>query len=311
MQPRPHPPLTAVLPPGAAHPAPAVAATPLGPVEHVTLGEGPAVLALHGAMGGWDQSFLLARTLGEAGYAYVGVSRPGYLGTPLSAGRTPEAQADLLAALLDRLGVARAAVMAVSGGGYAALHFALRHPDRCWGLVLVSTTGTTVRDRPPLVFHLLPLLARLPGFERRAREAVERDPVAAARRSVTDPAMLARLRADAEAWGLFQELTRSTGARMRARLPGTFNDVAVTRAREYPLERIVAPTLVVHGTRDPMVPFERHARALAGRIPGAALLALEGGEHPAIFTHRQEARARVTGFLREHAPAGGAHRATG
>ena len=35
---------------------------------------------------------------------------------------------------------------------------------------------------------------------------------------------------------------------------------------------------------------------------GAELLAIEGGEHVAIFTHRNEVRARVTRFLREHVP---------
>jgi pimeloyl-ACP methyl ester carboxylesterase len=86
-------------------------------------------------MGGYDQSLLLARTIGEAGYRYIAVSRPGYLGRPLRAGRTPEEQADLYADMLDALGIREAAVMAVSGRGPSAIHFALRHKERCWGLV--------------------------------------------------------------------------------------------------------------------------------------------------------------------------------
>lgn len=290
-----------VLAPGRPEPVPQIVETVRGPVECATVGEGPVVLAIHGAMGGWDQSLLLARTVGEAGCRTVAVSRPGYLGTPLAGGRSPEEQADLHAALLDRLGVERAAVMAVSGGGYSAIHFALRHPDRCWALVLVSTTGGPT-PAPPLAFHLFRILGRLPGFERRARERLERDPVASARRSVTDPARLQRLRADGEAWALFNALGRSTSSQMARRLDGTFNDVSVTRRREYPLERIRVPTLVVHGTRDPLVPFDRHGKVLAERIPGARLVPLEGGEHAAIFTHRAEARDAVTRFLREHAP---------
>jgi pimeloyl-ACP methyl ester carboxylesterase len=73
--------------------------------------------------------------------------------------------------------------------------------------------------------------------------------------------------------------------------------VAVTRARTYPLARIAVPVLVVHGTRDAAVPFAQHGKVLAERIPGAELVALEGGEHVAIFTHRDEARARVVPFL--------------
>lgn len=290
-----------VLAPGRPEPVPQIVETVRGPVECATVGEGPVVLAIHGAMGGWDQSLLLARTVGEAGYRTVAVSRPGYLGTPLAGGRSPEEQADLHAALLDRLGVARAAVMAVSGGGYSAIHFALRHPDRCWALVLVSTTGGPTPP-PPLAFHLIRVLLRVPGFARRLRERAVADPEGNARRAFRDPAQVARLVADPEAWELYRGLAQTTNSRMAERWGGTANDVRVTRTHEYPLDGIAVPTLVVHGTRDPLVPFDRHGKLLAERIPGARLVALEGGEHAAIFTHRDEARDAVTRFLREHAP---------
>jgi pimeloyl-ACP methyl ester carboxylesterase len=74
---------------------PRVVHTRRGPVEYAEVGAGPAVLCLHGAMGGYDQSLLLARSAGAPGFRYLAVSRPGYLGTPLSRGRTPEEQADL------------------------------------------------------------------------------------------------------------------------------------------------------------------------------------------------------------------------
>ena len=55
------------------------------------------------------------------------------------------------------------------------------------------------------------------------------------------------------------------------------------------------PTLVIHGTADPMFPLE-HGEALAEEIPGATLLPLEGAGHgvdradwetivPAILEH--------------------------
>jgi pimeloyl-ACP methyl ester carboxylesterase len=45
-----------------------------------------------------------------------------------------------------------------------------------------------------------------------------------------------------------------------------------------PISSIAVPTLVIHGTADPMFPLE-HGQALAGEIPGARLLALEGAGH--------------------------------
>ena len=45
-----------------------------------------------------------------------------------------------------------------------------------------------------------------------------------------------------------------------------------------PLSSIGAPTLVIHGTADPMFPIA-HGKALAEEIPGAQLLPLEGAGH--------------------------------
>ena len=97
-----------------------------------------------------------------------------------------------------------------------------------------------------------------------------------------------------------QALTASTFDRMSERLPGTGNDIRVTRRLELPLEKVTAPVLIVHGTADRMVPFDPHATTLSTRIAGAELLPLQGGEHVAIFTHRAEVRARVETFLATH-----------
>lgn len=122
-------------------PTPITTQTTAGPVEHTDSGTGPVLLPLHGGLGGYDQSWLLARALlrNMADRRVLGLSRPGYLGTAQSLGRTPEAQADLYSNLLDALGIERALVAAVSAGGPSAIQFALRHPDRCAGLILVST----------------------------------------------------------------------------------------------------------------------------------------------------------------------------
>ena len=88
---------------------------------------------------------------------------------------------------------------------------------------------------------------------------------------------------------------------MAQRMPGTENDIAITRMSSYPLEEIRVPVLIVHGTADSLAPFSPHATALSTRIPCAELLAIEGGEHVSIFTHRQEVKKRVCRFLHEHA----------
>ena len=279
---------------------PKIVETRKGRVEISEFGSGPPILCLHGAMGGYDQSLILARTVGDTGHRYIAVSRPGYLGTPFLSERTPEAEADLLAALLDTLGIEYAAIMAVSGGGPSAIHFALRHAKKLSALVLISTVAQPVQNKLPLSFKLTMLMVRLPGMAARIKKKMMDAPEAAARRAITDEALFERIRGNREAWALLKALQTSTADNMPKRSAGTENDVWQTRTRHYPLEDISTPTLIVHGTKDPFAPFERNARVFVERIPGAELVALEGGEHAAIFTHRDEARARVTAFLRKH-----------
>ncbi len=288
--------------PGA--PAPRLLRTPRGPIEYADAGAGPAVLALHGALGGWDQSLILARTVGAPGFRYVALSRPGYLGTGLAVGRTPAERADAYRDVLDALGIPRAGVMAVSGGGPSALAFALRHPDRCWGVVMVSSVCSRNPAPLPLAWHVLKVLARIGPLMARRRRRMAEDPDAAASRSIPDASLRARTVGHPEVGPLLLALQLSTFDRRPRRMPGTENDIRVTRGQlDLPLERIAVPVLAVHGTADRVAPFSQ-AREMERRIPGAGLCALEGGDHVAIFTHRDQARARVAAFLRAHAPAG-------
>ena len=70
------------------------------------------------------------------GFRVLAWSRPGYVRTPLSVGKSYPEQADAAAALMDALGIDRAAVLGYSAGGPPAIYFAHRHPDRIWALIL-------------------------------------------------------------------------------------------------------------------------------------------------------------------------------
>jgi pimeloyl-ACP methyl ester carboxylesterase len=89
---------------------------------------------------------------------------------------------------------------------------------------------------------------------------------------------------------------------MAERIAGTRNDIKVSQTRTYPLQEIAVPTLVIHGTEDPLLPFQAHGKKLASEIPGARLLAVEGGGHGAIFTHRDAVRSSVVSFLEDANP---------
>lgn len=286
---------------GIVMPAPVITTTRFGPIQHIDAGQGAALLSLHGGLGGFDQSWLLARALfPELGaWRLLALSRPGYLDTPLATGRTPEEQADAYAALLDRLGIERAVVPAVSAGGPSAIQFAARHPDRCRGVILVSAaTGQLVV--PPRVrrrLRMVTWLVRVPGMQAWLRHKVLRDPKKTATRSITDPHMLERTLADPEAGGMFLALQESVMTRAADRLPGTVNDTRLFGGlADLPLDRVGVPVLIVHGTQDAVVPFS-HAERIAGAIPGAQLETITGGEHVVLFTHLDRVRAAASGFL--------------
>ncbi|MDY6796419.1 MAG: hypothetical protein SWK76_14260 [Actinomycetota bacterium] len=77
----------------------------------------PQVLSVHGVPGGYDQAIMLGRPFTKNGFATICPSRPGYLRTPLSTGRTIEEQADAMAALLDYLELEKVGVVCCSAGG--------------------------------------------------------------------------------------------------------------------------------------------------------------------------------------------------
>ena len=281
-------------------PVPVVTRTTFGPVEHTKAGTGPAFLALHGGMGGYDQSWLLARALlaNMSNHHVLGLSRPGYLGTPQSLGRTPETQANLYARLLDALGIERTVVAAVSAGGPSAIQFALLHPDRCAGLILVSTATGPLETAPAFLARLRKMawLARLPGLIPLMRRRALSNPLASAMRSMPDRATAERTLAHPEAGALFVALQRSALTHVTRRLPGTVTDTTYYQSMPAPpYHRITAPTLAIHGDTDPVVPVS-HARQILEAAPHATGLILSGG-HTALFSDLDAIRKAVDDFM--------------
>lgn len=282
-------------------PAPMITRAAAGRIEHTDSGgAAPVLLTLHGGMGGCDQSWLLARALASdlAAFRVIAVSRPGYLGTPLEVGRSPEAQADAIAALLDALAIPKALVAAVSAGGPTALQFALRHPDRCTGLVMVSAASGPLVVPEYIASRLatMRLLGRLPGFAALLASRARRNPRAAARRSIEDPALLDSTLAHPQAGPLIRVMMASVFDRLTRRVPGTIADIKAYDSMEpFPFERLRTRVLVIHGVADRIVPVA-HARAVSSRTPGARNVEIAGGDHVTLFTHLEAVRAAFSAF---------------
>ena len=294
--------------------ASAVAQTAKGSVEYQAKGEGPAVLVLHGGFGGYDQGMMFIPGLAEAGFHVIAPSRPGYLRTPLSLGKTNEEQADAMAGLMDTLGVRRAAVVGISAGGPVALQFAIRHPARADSLILVCAI---TKKTPPLIAQQDSLVRRCVLHSRMlvdlaswlGNQVAREDPRQAisfafevcsrapfAQRARLVDAVLA----DPVQRSLFQQLSDST-VPLSARLPGLRNDLLqITSLADLPFEQVRVPTLVVHGTADKAVTID-HARLAAARIPHATLCQLEDANHLLMLgPRRNEVKSAVAGFITHH-----------
>lgn len=280
-------------------PARRVIATRLGPVAVVESGAGAPVLAVHGGMGGCDQSWILGQGLFVRPDAVriIAVARPGYPGTPLSDMRDATRQADLHAALLDALGIETALVAAISAGGPSAIQFAARHPARLSGLILVSAATGPLQTPPQMLSRLktMAVMGRIPGILSWLRRKVAADPAGAAARAANAELIAALDHPDAGP--LLRLFQQSVFTEFTARLPGTRNDIAeLANLPPLPLDQIAAPTLAIHGRADFVVPVA-HAERVAAAVPAARLLLLDTGRHEALFTHMDAIRAAVADFL--------------
>src|SRR6266700_165446 len=102
---------------------------------------GPTILFLHGAGGNhlswWQQVPLFAEE-----YRCVTVDQRGFGQSPdVAGGPGPAALGADALALLDHLGIAQAALVAQSMGGWAAVGAAVQMPERFWAVVLANTVG--------------------------------------------------------------------------------------------------------------------------------------------------------------------------
>ena len=256
-----------------------VAETSAGPIEHALEdGDGPVLLVSHGTPGGYDQGIAFCELVRPAGFRTLALSRPGYLRTPASVGLDLERQADAFAALLDALGLSDAVALGISGGAPAALTFARRHRRRCRGLVLVSGVSRPLESsNTPLLDWLLTrdagawLLTRSIGLTVRTLEPVRTHRSAIHRLRRTTPAV--------QAFAV-------SAAPAAPRLAGWRNDERLLAALDPELATgIESPTVVFHGTRDSVVPFD-HAEWVASAIRSAQLIAVEGAGHLAFAARR-------------------------
>jgi pimeloyl-ACP methyl ester carboxylesterase len=243
----------------------------------------PTMLLVHGAaasMDWWDIE--LCTRLADGGLHVVrydhrdtGESSTGPPGRPAYDGGQLDRDCE---GLIEALGVGPVHLVGLSMGGGIAQSVALRRPDLVRTLTLIDTSAVGGVD------------VDLPGPSPTLSESFAHpppDPDWADADSYADW-VVATHRPYAGAMGLDEAHVRSVAAAVHARShdPAAANNhwlvVAGDDDENEPLDvrRIAAPTLVLHGTDDPLFPLP-HGEALADAIPGAEFLAVPGAGHEA------------------------------
>jgi pimeloyl-ACP methyl ester carboxylesterase len=175
--------------------------------------------------------------------------------------------------VLDAVGKDDGHLVGLSMGGAIAQIAALDHSDRVASLTLISTSpaGPGAPDLPPMSDELTAYFAQSTAPDWSDREAVIEHYVESAR-----PHAARSQPFDEAPW---RQLGRWEFERS-INLASSMNHVVLDDGPEWRerLGEIRAPTLVIHGTDDPLFPLE-HGIALAKEIPGARLIALEETGH--------------------------------
>ncbi|HEX8174834.1 MAG TPA: alpha/beta fold hydrolase [Pyrinomonadaceae bacterium] len=191
-----------------------------------------------------------------------------------------------VAALLKSLRIESAHILGASFGGFVAQEFALGFPEMTRSLTLCCTSFGGPNHVPPTLETLQALastkglntqqrvrenllLAFSPAYVERRRDEVEKVIALRAQNFVPEYAYLHQLQAALE-----------------------FN-------AEERVSRITAPTLVLSGDADIIVPVENSSN-LAARIPGARLAIIKGGSHTFFIEQAEELNAAVIEFIKEN-----------
>lgn len=271
-------------------------------VHYLTAGSsGPVVVLLHG--GGIDSARLSWELLIPELAATHRVFAPDLPGFGESdkpdAPYSVDYYVRFLAEFLRALQIEKASLAGISMGGSVALGFTLEHPSCVEKLALIDSYG--LQSGAP--FHKLSyLFVRLPGINAlswamlKSRSAVRASLKALLQRpgslteSLVDQAMEEVQRPNAgKAWQAFQKSEMLwTGTR-------------TTYMKR--LKEITVPVLIVHGTKDTLVPQEASQEAHV-RIPGSRLHWVDGAGHWPQRDHPKDFNRAVVRFFNEPTEAG-------
>jgi 3-oxoadipate enol-lactonase len=247
-------------------------------------GQGEAVLLIMG-LAYPSQMWYRTRPLLASRYRTLALDNRGIGQSDVPPGPYPMAlMASDAKAVMDAAGIESAHVFGVSMGGMVAQEFALQYPKRVLSLILGCTAAggpAAVRAEPEAIQMLMRREKMSP--EQAAEVAVPfiYDPTTARARIDEDLAIRRPWFPSPEGYA--------------AQLQGILGWESYSR-----INQIVAPTLVIHGESDRLVP-SGNAKLIAERIPGAKLVMIPHASHLFFTDQTEVSHHAILQFLNEQA----------
>ncbi len=254
------------------------------PVAFGVSGDGPALLATawwvsHLELDWQDDAFRSFWGSVASGHSLIRYDHPGFglSSRDLAvAALTLDQEVELLGAVMDELGLERASLVGGSSGGCSAIAFAARYPERVDRLLLYGAFAYGRAIAPPAVREALITGVRSHwGLGSRMLADVFLGDASSDERERF--VQRQRESADAETAAALLELTYDLDARAE-------------------LERVRAPTLIVHRRGDRAVPYAC-GRELASSIAGATLVSFDGTAHLPWVGDRMPVARALGSFL--------------
>jgi pimeloyl-ACP methyl ester carboxylesterase len=202
--------------------------------------------------------------------------------------------------LLDQLQISKAHVVGLSMGGYIVQLLAIYHPDRLLCATIIMSTlnhmilmnvlsgvGSSSSNLPPPKNEALTFFATPPGDMTSKEEVI--------RYSLATWKILNGTRApfDEAYWRALVIKHNDRIKNHAAQYHHAQACLASPEDRGPLLRNVSVPTLVIHGSEDPMLPIE-HGRALAAEIPGAKMVVIDGMGHALNPVFQHEIIDRIT-----------------
>ncbi len=258
-------------------------------IRYIDTGHGIPVVLLHGlgaSMYAWRKNL---GPIAEAGFRVIAFDNRGfgYSDEPAT-GYDNESYVRLTVALLDSLHMPDAVLVGHSMGGAIAAQVAIEHPERVRGLVLIGSAGLGAREPIALRIAGWPLVGRAAlalrgrGMTARLLKATYADP-----EKVTE--------ADVDQY--YAPMVQSGYGRVLRSVLREFRFDGLQGR----LEHVAAPTLVLWGEQDRLVPMGL-GRAIAIGIPKAAFLSVAHAGHSVQEEAPDEVNRLIVKFLRAGLP---------